>query len=199
MGEQRMRIIAGRLRGRVLKAPAGTETRPTTDRVRESVFSSLVSLAGEDLGGGVALDAFAGSGALGLEALSRGCERAVFAENSRPALDSLRKNITGLGLDSSATVMAGDILSLASGGALPYAPFSLLLLDPPYRLEPARVASFLEDLATNSQLVAGALIVYERAAKGSIEWPEGFSAVRSKRYGSTHVEIAVYEKEGSTE
>ncbi len=83
MGEQRVRIVAGTYRGRVVQAPTGETTRPTSDRVREAVFSAVGSIAGSDLGGGAVLDAFAGSGALGLEALSRGCTHVVFAEQDR--------------------------------------------------------------------------------------------------------------------
>lgn len=190
-----MRIVAGRFRGRSLKAPHGTQTRPTTDRVRESVFSSLVSLAGEDLGGGTVLDAFAGSGALGLEALSRGAGHVVFAENARPALDALKANIVTVGAGRETTIVASDVLSAAARGTLPRAPFALLLLDPPYRLDAADVGSMLVALAANAQLTDGALVVYEHASADHVEWPTGFSAVRSKRYGSTAVDIAVYENE----
>jgi 16S rRNA (guanine966-N2)-methyltransferase len=187
-----MRIVAGTFRGRVLKAPAGETTRPTTDRVREAVFSAIGSIAGSDLGGGAVLDAFAGSGALGLEALSRGCSHAVFAEQDRKALDAVRANIASLGADRSCTVLSGDVFGLAQRERLAYAPYSLLLLDPPYRLDAAQVASLVAVLAENGQLEDGAVVMWEHAADGPVEWPEGFSAVRSKRYGSTEVDIAVF-------
>jgi len=194
-----MRIVAGALRGRTLKAPAGSETRPTTDRVREAVFSAVASIAGADLGGGTALDAFAGSGALGFEALSRGCDRVVFAEQHRTALATLKANVAALGVAAQTDIVAGDVILLASRGTLPRSPFSLLLLDPPYRLEPAQVALFVEALARNEQLVDGALVVYEHGAGAGMAWPDGFSAIRSKRYGSTEVDIAVFERGDAAE
>jgi 16S rRNA (guanine966-N2)-methyltransferase len=186
-----MRIIAGQHRGRVLKAPPGQTTRPTTDRVREAVFSAIAALAGSDLGGGTVLDPFAGSGALGLEALSRGCSHVVFVEQDRTALSVLRTNIATLGAESQTTVVAGDSLLLAERGRLAHPPYSLLLLDPPYRLDAVRVASFLSALAENEQLEEGAVVVWEHSADVSVEWPGGFSATKSKRYGSTEVDIAV--------
>jgi 16S rRNA (guanine966-N2)-methyltransferase len=188
-----MRIVAGRFRGRTIKAPAGSATRPTTDRVREAVFSALVSMAGSDLGGGTVLDAFAGSGAMGLEALSRGCEHIVFAEEHRSAISALRDNITSVGAAGEATVLPGDVFGHAAKAALPHAPYSLLLLDPPYRLEPARVASLLSSLATNALLEDGAVVVWEHGSDSAAEWPEHFSVEKCKRYGTTAVDIAVYE------
>lgn len=194
MGEQRVRIVSGRFRGRTLKAPRGEITRPTTDRVREAVFSAIASIAGSDLGGGVVLDAFAGSGALGLEALSRGCEHAVFVERDRAALAAVRSNAATLGAGADATVVSGDVFSLAARGSLPRAPYSLLMLDPPYRLEPAQLALLVQNLAQNGQLAEGAVVVWEHAAGICIEWPEGFSECRRKRYGTTEVAIAVFER-----
>ncbi len=189
-----MRIVAGRYRGRTLKAPPGDTTRPTTDRVREAVFSAIASIVGGDLGGGTVLDAFAGSGALGLEALSRGCSHAVFAEQDRAALVVVRGNIAALGASEAVSVVSGDVFLLAQRGSLPRTPYSLLLLDPPYRLDPARVASLVSDIALNGQLEEGAVVVWEHAAGIRVEWPEGLSACRSKRYGTTEVDIAVFEK-----
>ncbi len=187
-----MRIIAGRFRGRVLKAPPGQTTRPTTDRVREAVFSAITSIAGGDLGGGTVLDAFAGSGALGLEALSRGCSAAVFAEKDRGALLALRSNVASLDVGGIADVAVGDVFNLLARGALPRGPYSLLLLDPPYRLDAAQVSSLLATLAANEQLEAGAVVMWEHAAGVSAEWPVGFSTLKCKRYGTTEVDIAVF-------
>ena len=189
-----MRIVAGRFRGRVLKAPAGETTRPTSDRVREAVFSSVASYAGSDLGGGAVLDAFAGSGALGLEALSRGCSLAVFAEQDRGALTALTSNIESLGAARTSRVLAGDVFEAAGRGSVPDGPFALLLLDPPYRLDPAKVARLTSDLAENELLVDGAIIVWEHASGSEPPWPDGFGRVKRKRYGTTEVDIAVYER-----
>ena len=192
MGEQRMRIVAGRFRGRVFKAPAGENTRPTTDRVREAVFSAIASIAGSDLGGGTALDAFAGSGALGLEALSRGCSHAVFAEQDRSAASTIRDNITTLGVGGDTSLVTGDVVALAERSGLPHQPYSLLLLDPPYRLDAARVRSLVATLAENGQLEDGAVVVWEHGVRVDVEWPAGFSAHKRKRYGTTEVDIAVF-------
>jgi 16S rRNA (guanine966-N2)-methyltransferase len=189
-----MRIVAGRLRGRTLKAPAGDTTRPTSDRVREALFSSVTSYAGADLGAGAVLDAFAGSGALGLEALSRGCSRAVFGEVDRSALVALRSNIESLGVSGDTRVLAGDVLLAATRGSMPGGPFALLLLDPPYRLDAAKVAGLVGDLAANDLLVDGAIVVWEHASGSEPPWPDGFRRMKRKRYGTTEVDIAVYER-----
>jgi 16S rRNA (guanine966-N2)-methyltransferase len=189
-----MRVVAGTYRGRTLNAPKGDSTRPTTDRVRESLFSSLVSLLGAELGGGSALDAFAGSGALGIEALSRGCSAATFVENDRAALKVVRANIDSLGAQSRSRVIEGDIFTLASRGALVGAPFSLLLLDPPYRLAWCDIEGLTSALAREGQLEDGAVIVYEHAADRVAEWPSGFDLTTRKKYGSTGIDIVVYER-----
>jgi 16S rRNA (guanine966-N2)-methyltransferase len=194
MGEQRMRIVSGRFRGRVLRAPAGDTTRPTTDRVREAVFSAIASIAGGDLGGGTVLDAFAGSGALGLEALSRGCSHAVFAEQDRQAIEAIRDTIAAFDIASETTVLTGDVFFLAERDRLAGAPYSLLLLDPPYRLDAARVAWLVATLAENGQLEEGAVVVWEHSRHTTVEWPEGFSAYKCKRYGTTEVDIAVFSR-----
>lgn len=129
-----MRIIAGQWRGRPLVAPPGDATRPTADRVREALFSMLASRLGSFEGLAVA-DLFAGSGALGLEALSRGAGSCLFVEHDRAALDALRANIAALGARG-ADVRAASVLAL---GPAPAAP-DLLLLDPPYRTGAGAVA-----------------------------------------------------------
>jgi 16S rRNA (guanine966-N2)-methyltransferase len=189
-----MRIISGRLRGRRLAAPSGETTRPTSDRVREAVFSAIAARLGGELGGGAVLDAFAGSGALGLEALSRGCSRAVFSEVERHALAALRANIAELGVVNSAVVLPGDVFAAASRRAIPGGPFALLLLDPPYRLDVAKVAGLIGEVASNGLLADGALVVWEHANGIEPPWPAGFGLETRKRYASTEVDIAVYER-----
>ncbi|MDO8916019.1 MAG: RsmD family RNA methyltransferase, partial [Coriobacteriia bacterium] len=103
-----MRIVGGAWRGRPLVSPSGPTTRPTSDRVREALFDALGARLGSDLGGGAVLDLFAGTGALGLEALSRGASSAVFVENDRAALVALRRNIETLGAGPRAVVVPGD-------------------------------------------------------------------------------------------
>ena len=194
-----MRIITGRFRGRKIQAPTGTDTRPTSDRVRESLFSSLTSLLGPDLGGGAVLDAFSGSGALAIEALSRGCRSATLVETDRHALTTIRANVEHLDLAGEARIVAGDALTLAERGSLPGGPFALILLDPPYRLPSTEITSFVLALGAHDLLESGAVIVLEHAAHADVEWPEEFELHARKRYGTTEIDIVVYERgEGST-
>lgn len=183
-----MRIVAGAWRGRVLRAPKGHSVRPTSDRVREALFSSLSSLLGSDLGGAAVLDAFAGSGALGLEALSRGASHVAFMENDTDARAALSANIATLDAASRTRVIAGDAFSAATrssaGGS---GPFALLLLDPPYRISSAQVVGLVEALAGEGFLSDDAVAVYEHASTASPLEPEGFEIHRTRRYGSTSV------------
>ncbi|WP_379546371.1 16S rRNA (guanine(966)-N(2))-methyltransferase RsmD [Qipengyuania sp. DSG2-2] len=130
-----MRIIAGDWRGRKLTAPKGDATRPTADRTRETLFNMLTSRLGTFEGLSVA-DLFAGSGALGLEALSRGAAHCLFVEQEKPALDAIRANITALDARARTTVSAGSVTALGPAKA----PHDLLLLDPPYGTGAANVA-----------------------------------------------------------
>jgi len=189
-----MRVVAGSYRGRTLSAPKGDQTRPTTDRVRESLFSSLVSLLGAELGGGAALDAFAGSGALGIEALSRGCSTATFVEEDRAAVRALKGNLESLGAQGRSRVVEGDVLSLAQRCAVPGGPFSLLLLDPPYRLAWCDIEGLTSALVRCGLLDDGAVIVFEHASNRTVEWPSGFDLVTRKKYGSTEIDIVVYQR-----
>ena len=147
-----MRIIAGEFRGRKLDAPRGDGTRPTTDRVRESLMSALVSLR-DGLDGAVVLDAFAGSGALSLEALSRGADTAVLCERDRDAAAVIERNIAALRLGRDrARLVRGDVLK--RGAAAPGRPFDLVFLDPPYATDPAEVFGLLSRLDAADALAA---------------------------------------------
>jgi 16S rRNA (guanine966-N2)-methyltransferase len=185
-----VRIVAGEWRGRRIEAPSGTATRPTQDRVREALFSSLTSLLGPGLRGVRVLDAFAGSGALGLEALSRGASSAVFVECDRSARDVLAANVSALGASERARIVAGDAFALAARGALPGGPYGLILLDPPYRIDAARVADLLERSAATGAASGGAVAVWEHATDVPVTWPDGFDLRSSRRYGSTTIDIA---------
>ncbi len=179
-----MRIIAGRWRGRPLKAPAGVATRPSADRTREALFSMLVSRLGSFAGLSVA-DLFAGTGALGLEALSRGAGSCVFVEQDGAALDALRANIATLGA-------AGTEVRAQGVGALGPArqPHDLLLLDPPY--EQRAGVPTLERLARLGWLAPGALASVE-GGKGDPVRPGGFALEAERRYGKATLTLLRYE------
>jgi 16S rRNA (guanine966-N2)-methyltransferase len=176
-----MRIVAGAARGRRLVAPPGDAVRPTADRVREALFSSLAPL----LPGAAVLDAFAGSGALGLEARSRGAARVTLVEQDRRALVALRHNVDAVGLGAT-TVVAGDVRRLAATGQIAGAPFDLALLDPPYALAEDALAVLLADLVP--LLADGAIVIVERSAAGPApRWPAALRPVSERRYGSTRL------------
>jgi len=187
-----VRIIGGSLRGRQLVAPKGTATRPTTDRVRESLFSALTSLLGSDVGGGPVLDAFAGSGALGFEALSRGAGSVTFVENNRQALSTLTSNAERLGMSSRVKVISGSAFALASRGVIG-GPFALLLLDPPYTLDPDTVTEMVDSLSGAERLSDECVLTWEHATGTKVRMPKGFRLLQTKRYGTTEIEFAIYE------
>jgi 16S rRNA (guanine966-N2)-methyltransferase len=181
-----MRIVAGAWGGRRIHAPPGVVTRPTSDRVREAVFSMVAARWPDRLAGAV-LDLFAGTGALGLEALSRGARSAVFVESDRRALESLRRNVGSLGAEA-AHILAGDAFALV-GAVGARGPYSLLLLDPPYRIEAARVGGLVAEIAP-AHVEPGAIAVWEHASTAVPQWPPSFEVVSEKRYGDTTVSAA---------
>lgn len=173
------RLIAGTAGGRRLAVPP-SGTRPTSDRVREALFSALDHDPG--LHGAAVLDVCAGSGALGLEALSRGAAEALFVESDKRAAGVLRRNLAAVGLGGS--VVAGRAGTVLAGPA-PRA-FDMVLVDPPYAVPDDEVAGWLSAAAAHGWLAPGAAVVVERAkASGEFAWPEGFAAGRSRRYGDT--------------
>ena len=179
-----MRIIAGTWRGRPIESPKGTETRPTTDRVREALMSSLYSLRG-DFDDAVVLDAFAGSGALGIEALSRGAACAVFCDVDKRAVQTVKKNLSSLGADTMrAQVLARDVLRTAPPRAAQ--PFDLVFLDPPYATDPTDVLGQVASWMGEGIVSADALVVYEHALGNAPSHPS-FEALSSRRYGKTGV------------
>lgn len=187
-----MRVIAGLWRGRRIASPRGTDTRPTADRVREAIFSAVVSRLGT-LEGLAALDLYAGSGALGIEALSRGARHVTFVDRDRRAIEQVRANLSALGADPGTyTVISADAgrfaaASQVNGGV------ALLFADPPYRIDAAEVSHILEVLAGSGAIAPGALIVYEHARDGAMTWPEGFVGEHARSYGDTGVSLARYE------
>jgi 16S rRNA (guanine966-N2)-methyltransferase len=174
------RIVAGTAGGRRLEVPP-TGTRPTSERVREAMFSALESAV--DIDGARVLDLYAGSGALGLEALSRGAASATFVETDRKALEVLRRNAATLGLPG-VTVLPGSVESVLAGPA--GAPFDVILADPPYRLPDADLAVVLDRLAGGGWLAEHGVLVLERATRdGEPTLPTGLTMIRTRRYGDT--------------
>jgi 16S rRNA (guanine966-N2)-methyltransferase len=175
------RIIAGSRRGRTLVVPAGRETRPTSDRVREALFSRLEHEGVVD--GARVLDLYAGSGALGLEAASRGAARVLLVDSGREAARACRRNVTDLGLDDVATVQQVAVGALL--GAAPDRRYDLVLLDPPYALAEEELAAVLVRLA-DGWLDERAVLVLERGTRGpEPAWPAGLVRFDQRRYGET--------------
>ena len=198
-----MRVVAGELRGRRIEGPPEPKnrkgnveqvTRPTTDKVREAIFNALGSL--EVVAGSTVVDMFAGSGALGIEALSRGAEHCVFIENDRNALAVLRRNIEQLGLADRSTIVPADLAResdarSASRIAAHIAGAELVLADPPYRYE-----KWSELFALVSETSPDAVLVAETEAGASIHTtaPEGWNCLRNRDYGRTAVGFFVTSK-----
>ena len=178
-------------RGRPIEAPEGRDvTRPTTDRTRESMASMVLSAFGLDLADVSVLDAFAGSGAIGLELLSRGAARATFVDRDRGAVARVRRNCRALGCEQGrAAVVAGDVCRLAKSGRLPGAPFRLVVLDPPYAMEASRVSELVAELDANALLAEDARILYEHDSKAPGLDVPGFAQAREKSHGITTFEI----------
>ncbi|MCW2665524.1 MAG: methyltransferase [Frankiales bacterium] len=167
------RVIAGEARGRRLRVPDGVGTRPTSDRAREGLFSSLQSLV--DVEDALVLDLYAGSGALGLEALSRGARAVTLVEDEPAALAALRDNVAAVGLPGAEVVAARVEHHLAG----PPRAYDIVLLDPPYEVDVDPVLA-----ALLPWLSADAVLAVERRTRGPAPaWPEGVQAVRSRKYG----------------
>ncbi|MEO6472418.1 MAG: 16S rRNA (guanine(966)-N(2))-methyltransferase RsmD [Aeromicrobium sp.] len=173
------RIIAGLYGGRRLQAPAGEGTRPTTDRTREALFSSLQSQFGS-LDGLRFLDLFAGSGAIGLEAASRGAVSVDLVESDRRAAQVIQANIKELGCNV-AQVKTQPVERFVQGA--PAAPYDVIFLDPPYAFEQAALAELL--VAVSGWLSEDGVIVVERARRDRFVWPEPLVGLRDKKYGDT--------------
>jgi 16S rRNA (guanine966-N2)-methyltransferase len=192
MGEQRMRIVAGEWRNRRIEAPKGPGTRPTSDRVREALFSALAARLGPDMGGGAVLDLFAGTGALAFEALSRGAARAVLVERDRAALQAIATNAAALQARDRITVVSGDVLGPGLERVAKLGPFALLFCDPPYRIEQVRVAGAISTLGKRGALTFGCPLVWEHAAGAGMMEPDGFAWERTYNYGDSSVTLMRY-------
>ena len=183
-----MRIVGGRLRGRVLAAPKSQAIRPTADRLREALFNILVHAYGDPVSGARVLDLFAGTGALGLEALSRGAAFALFVDDGAEARALLRENVAVLGLGGVSRIFRRNAAKL--GAAHPLAPFSLVFLDPPYARALAEQA--LASARAGGWLIPGALAVVEEAASAAFAAPEGFEEIERRRYDDTALILLRY-------
>ncbi|MEU5631332.1 16S rRNA (guanine(966)-N(2))-methyltransferase RsmD [Streptomyces rishiriensis] len=175
------RVIAGAAGGRRLAVPPGTGTRPTSDRAREGLFSTWQSLLGGPLAGERVLDLYAGSGAVGLEALSRGASHTLLVEADARAARTIRENVKALGLPG-AEVRAGRARQVVQDQ--PGAPYDLAFLDPPYAVSDDDLREILLTLRSKGWLAADALVTVERSTRGGeFHWPDGFEALRARRYG----------------
>jgi 16S rRNA (guanine966-N2)-methyltransferase len=176
------RIIGGIAGGRRLETPRGQTTRPTSDRVREALFSAIESRTGS-LDGLRFLDLYAGSGAVGLEAWSRGAGVVTMVEQDRRTAALITRNAAALGFSRARVVSSSVGAFLASP---PAAPYDVVFSDPPYPMPDADVDADLVALVTHGWLVPGALVVVERAARRTVvTWPGGIEEGRTKRYGET--------------
>ncbi len=181
-----MRIVGGSLKGRTLKAPGGRDLRPTADRVRESLFNVLAHGAGGvDLEGLTVIDVFAGTGALGLEAMSRGAGHGVFIDNDGAALALVRKNAGALGLGRKVTMLRLDAARLPPPPRIAKTPGGLAFLDPPY--DSGLVPPALLGLKDKGWLAEGAVAVAEVAAKEALEPPKGFEIFDERPYGAARL------------
>lgn len=179
-----MRIIAGRFRGRTIEAPKGRGTRPTTDRVRESLFNWLVHHDDIDLENARIADLFAGTGALGLEALSRGAQFATFVEKDRAALAALRQNITSLKVEDETQILAMDATRLPKA----MKPYDIIFLDPPYG-SPFGAAA-LHSARTQNWFKPESFIIWETAANEDLNSAElNLHLSERRRYGDTALNL----------
>jgi len=186
-----VRIIGGRLKGRTLRGPPNAATRPTSDRLRETLFNVLEHSYGDPVADAAVLDLFAGTGALACEALSRGAQRALLVEEARAPLAVIQANLDSLGLSDRARVVRRDIKRL--GPAMAQATsFTLAFLDPPYGkglVEPA-----LEALAKGEWLAPEALTVIEESSEATFLLPSAFVPIETRLYGETKLVFARYNK-----
>jgi 16S rRNA (guanine966-N2)-methyltransferase len=181
------RIISGTHGGRRLAAPAGAQTRPTSDRVREAFFSALETMT--DLDGARFADLYAGSGAVGLEALSRGAAFSLLVESDPKAARTIRENIGMLRVGGAARLVAGkvgQVLAAPPEGG----PFDVVFADPPYGLGDDELAEAQRALVDNGWLAEDAVVVLERSTRTAVRgtpltWVDGITADRSRRYGET--------------
>jgi len=182
-----MRIVSGRFRGKALMSPTDDSIRPTADRAREAMFNILASRIGVNLDGLKVLDLFAGTGALGLEALSRGAQSAVFVDTGAEARGLIRDHIEAFGIAGIAKLLRRDATALGEAGTM--GPFDLVFLDPPYGNGLGEQA--LVSLRAGKWLAPGATIVLEEGADVELALPEGFVVDDRREYGAAAVYFVV--------
>jgi 16S rRNA (guanine966-N2)-methyltransferase len=183
-----MRVVGGRLRGRTIASPASRDIRPTADRLRESLFNILMHAYGDPISGARVLDLFAGTGALGIEAISRGAAFTLFVDNGAEARALLRQNVEALGLGGVTKVYRRDATNL--GPAHPVEPFALAFLDPPYGKGLGEQA--LTSLRDGGWLTPQALLVVEEATAAKFAAPAGFDELERRAYDDTEFVILRY-------
>lgn len=180
-----LRVIAGTVRGRRLVAPPGDEIRPTKGIVREAMFSALDARGA--IADAVVLDLYAGTGALGLEAISRGAARAVFVELDRRALDAIEINREHTGFEGEARVVRADVGSFLAASPPAEAPFDLVFADPPYDVTTEEIEALLAALGDPGWLSPGATVSLERSIGSAVILPEGFRTRWERSFGDTLV------------
>ncbi len=182
-----MRIVGGTFRGRAIASPEHSGVRPTSDRVRESVFNILAhGIDGFEFDGVRVIDLFAGTGALGLEAISRGAAYCVFVDEGADSRALVRTNVEAFGLTGVTRIFRRDATSMGPAGNV--APFSLAFLDPPYDHGLGEKA--LVSLRDGTWLLPGAVVVWEDRAGAAMAWPDGFTERNRRTYGDTQVAFA---------
>jgi 16S rRNA (guanine966-N2)-methyltransferase len=189
-----MRIVGGRFRGHALKGPSSDAVRPTSDRLRETVFNILAHGYGDAVAGARVLDLFAGTGAMGLEALSRGAAFALFVDNGAAARGLIRENVEALGLGGQSRLFRRDATRMGPAG--PNEPFSLVFCDPPYGQGLAERA--LASCAGGGWLTEDALIVVEEAQGVAVTLPAPFSEIETRDYGETKLVFARVQAEADS-
>jgi 16S rRNA (guanine966-N2)-methyltransferase len=187
-----VRIVGGRLRGRLLQAPASRAIRPTSERLRESIFDILIHRHVGVVEGARVVDLFAGSGALGIEALSRGAKFALFVDNGPEARALLRANVDAFALGGVTRIWRADATLLGKAPAGP--PFTLAFLDPPY--DKGLAGPALAGLVEGGWLASGAVVVVEESAEAEIGAPTALRIVDERVYGETKVVFLAYGDEG---
>jgi 16S rRNA (guanine966-N2)-methyltransferase len=183
-----MRVVGGRLRGRVLAGPKSDAIRPTSDRLRETIFNVLAHGYGDPTEGARVIDLFAGTGAMGIEALSRGAAFCLFVDEGAQARGLIRENLEALGLGGATRLFRRDATRLGPAGRNP--PASLVFCDPPYGKDLAPRA--LRSCADGGWLVPGALAVIEEAQGATVKLPDGFDELERRDYAETKVLFARY-------